>query len=185
MGPENEPGLASGRRTGDWSAFEALLDECRDRAYRLAYRLTGSHDDADEVLQDALVRAFHGMSGFRGEGRFSTWFWRILIRCAADHCRVRRRREAVVGVALSQTHQVADAGSDPSKKVSTEELREAVDEAILMLPVEQRTALVLVAFDRLSYADAAHVLQCPEGTLAWRIAEARKRLCQQLAPHLD
>ena len=185
MEPEDEVGLVSRCRAGDWSAFEALLEWHRDRAYRLAYKLTGSHDDADEVLQEALIRAFRGVSGFRGQARFSTWLWRILIRCAVDHCRARRRRKAVVCVALSQAHRVADPGSDPSKKVSTAELREAVDEAILMLPVEQRAALVLVAFDKLSYADAAHVLQCPEGTLAWRIAEARKRLCRQLAAHLD
>ena len=169
---------------GDWKAFEMLLAAHRDQAYRLAYRLTGSHADADDVLQDACLRAFRGMSKFDGRARFGTWFWRILVRAGADHERRRKRQPVVANLAQVEEPRAPAARRDPSERAAASELNEALNEALQSLSAEQRVALVLISFEGMSYAEAAEVQQCPQGTLAWRVAEARRRLVEKLAPYL-
>ncbi len=172
-------------QAGERDALEALFHTHCDRAYGLAHRLTGSHADADDVLQDAWLRAVRGLSQFDGRARFGTWFYSILLRVAADHARRRRRRAAVESLTEAPEAQAPAAGADPSERAAAGELKDALQQAIRALPVKQRAALVLVAFEGMSYAEAAKVMDCSDGTLAWRVAEARRRLADKLAPYLD
>lgn len=172
-------------QAGDRGAFDALIRAHRDRAYRLAYRLTGSHADADDVLQEAWLRGYRGITEFGGRARFGTWFFRILLRAAASHRRrLGRRADGEGGTALEGSEAVSGA-ADPQQRAAAHELHDALQEALCSLPADQRGAVVLVAFEGLSYAEAAEAQGCPEGTLAWRVAEARRRLARKLAPYLD
>ena len=76
------------------------------------------------------------------------------------------------------------ADADPLENTVANELREALHNAMRLLPAQQRAALVMVTYDGMSYAQVAHALDCPEGTVAWRISEARRKLTALLAPHL-
>jgi RNA polymerase sigma-70 factor (ECF subfamily) len=172
-------------RTGDRRAFEALFWVHRHRAYRLAYRLMGSPEDADDVLQEAWMRAFKAMSDFDGRARFGTWLFRIVLRTAADERRRQRRRSGAVDLHLTAENMAAKVRYDPSEGAQVHELEAALQTALRVLPAEQCAALVLVSFEGMTYAEAAEVQQCPEGTLAWRISEARRRLVELLAPHLE
>ena len=185
MVPEAEGELVARCQRGDWRAFEALLAPCRTRAYRLACRLTGSHVDAEDALQDALLAAFLGMRTFKGRSRFSTWFRTILTRAALDRAREGGRRRSEGGPGGGPMHGLLADGDDPATRAEDGELTAALDEALWSLPAELRAAVVLVAFEGMTYAEAARILECPEGTLAWRIAKARQRLSQLLAAHLD
>ena len=185
MNSEQERSLLARCRAGDRVAFEALFAAHRDQAYRLARQITNSRADADDVLQTAWLRALRGISRFRGSSRFRTWFWRILIHVGVDHER-RARRQASVGSldgSVGLTAAVAEA--DPLENTMLNELKDALREAMSLLPSEQRAALSMITYDDMSYAQVARVLGCPEGTVAWRIAEARRKLAQQMAPYLE
>ena len=168
---------------GDGTALQQLFVPHRDRAYRLAYRLTGSHADADDVLQEAWLRAFRGISTFDGHARFGTWLYRIVLNAAADCSRRQARANEVEGARLNE-EPVAD-GQGPIGSAEAAELGQALQTALHALPWDQREALVLVAFEGMTYAQAAAVQQCAEGTLAWRVAEARRRLARRLAPYVS
>lgn len=185
MAPSEQQDILVRARQGDADAFAALLDGSRHRAWRLAYRMTGSYGDADDVLQEALIRAFEGIRGFRGRSRFDTWFTRIVLNVASSLSRATARRPRADGFAAAERVGTSEAGQDPLLLAEASELQEALQAALLRLPTEQRAAFVLVAFEGLSYAEAAETLQCPDGTLAWWVAEARRKLAETMAPYLD
>jgi len=177
-------GLLERSKAGDKAAFERLCRAVGDRAYGLAYRLTGSHADADDVLQEARMNAYKGIGSFDGRAQFDTWFFRILVNAAATHGRREGRRADAGSVDWMAEPAETAAGGDPARAAERNELNAAVQRALLGLPADQRTALVLVAFQGFTYADAAAVQGCPEGTLAWRVAEARRKLALELAAFL-
>ena len=185
MHGDAERALLAEAKGGNATAFEALWRANRDGAYRLAYRMTRSHADADDVLQDAWLRAYRGLAGFDGRSQFGTWFMRIVLRAAMTHLRKRQRRPAPAQLASAGAVPSARAESDPAGRASAGELQAALDDAVAGLSLNLRGALALVVFEGMSYAEAARVQQCPEGTLAWRVAEARRRLADKLAPYLD
>ncbi len=184
MDLEQERSVLARCRAGDRGAFDALFAAHRDQAYRLACQITETPADADDVLQSAWLRAFRGISRFKSDSRFMTWFWRILVRAGMDHQR-RGRHHAAVG-SLDGSMELTDDGADadPLENTVANELREALHTAMRLLPAQQRAALVMVTYDGMSYAQVAHALGCPEGTVAWRISEARRKLTALLAPHL-
>jgi len=182
--PQVESRLLAGCRAGDAAAFETLFKAHRDQSYRLAYRLTGSHADADDVLQHAWLRAFQGLPNFDERARFSTWFYRIVVHSATDLKRGRSRRRfapQLVGADETETHEPE---SDPVKQAQSREFATALDGAMQELPEELRGALALVAFEQVSYREAAEIQGVPEGTLAWRVSEARRRLAEKLGRFL-
>lgn len=184
MAAGGREGLLARSKAGDKAAFERLCRAVGDRAYGLAYRLTGSHADADDVLQEARLHAYKGIGSFDGRAEFDTWFFRILVNAAATHGRREGRRVDAGSVDEMPEPANAAAGGDPARAAERNELNAAVQRALLGLPVDQRMALVLVAFQGFTYADAAAVQGCPEGTLAWRVAEARRKLALELASFL-
>jgi RNA polymerase sigma-70 factor (ECF subfamily) len=184
LAADDEARLVSLARQGDSAAFERLCRATTGPAYGLAYRLTGSHADAEDVLQEARLRAYRGIAGFDGRARFRTWFFRILVNAASSHGRREGRKAATHSLAAVPEH-VGASGDDPAQVAEHGELDGALHGALEGLPVDQRAALVLVAFEGFTYADAAAIQGCPEGTLAWRVAEARRKLTIELASFLQ
>ena len=184
MASDGETRLVSEARQGSRAAFERLCRATGAGAYRLAYRLTGSHADAEDVLQEARLRAYRGIGSFDGRARFQTWFYRILVNAASSHGRHEGRRAAARIESIPEPMGEA-AGDDPARVAEHSELDGALQRGLEALPIDQRSALVLVAFQGFTYADAAAVQGCPEGTLAWRVAEARRKLTLELAPFLQ
>ena len=184
MDEATERALIARCQAGDLHAFDALLAPCRGRAYRLAFRMVGSQADADDVLPEALLRAFQGIPKFDGRSRFGTWLWRIVTNTATDHTRQTRRQATLARSYPEADPPASSAAEDPARVAAEHESMAAWMSAIDALPADQRTALVLVAMERMSYAQVAQIQQCPEGTVAWRVAQARRRLCERLGPHL-
>ena len=181
MEPDVERRLIARWRHGDRQAFRRLFDGHRSYVYRIALRMAGSPQSAEDVEQESWMKAMDAIHSFDGRSRFKTWLTRIVINTAID-----RRRKSERHPAPEHLREgTAAATHGPAAHAEAEELESALETEMQALPAEQRAALLLVGFEGLSYAQAAEAMSCPEGTLAWRIAEARRKLARRLAPYLD
>lgn len=168
-------------------AFDALVEAHHARVYRLAWRLSGNADDADTLTQDVFVQAYRALPQFDGRSRFMTWLYSIAVRKSLDLRRARKRQPALM---LSDRVDPAKdlrrpTSQDPSLALEEKELNESLRQAILKLPAEQSTALTLVVQEGMSYREAARVLRCSQGTVAWRVWNARRLLREMLGSRLD
>lgn len=167
--------LIARSRAGDLGAFERLVRVHQDRIYNLAYRITGNREDASDAAQDTFVRAFQALPRFREDATLSTWLYRIATNAALD---LVRRRPTAPRTELPVNHPGPD---DPEREVTRRELARRVQDALAGVPAEFRAAVVLRDLQGLSYADVAHVLQVPVGTVRSRISRGREALRVQLA----
>lgn len=168
MEPTNEA-LAKAAAEGEAEAFSTLLERHYDGVFRLAFRLTGSQADAEDLTQDVCAALPAKLQSFRGEARFTTWLWRVVVNAAHD----RRRRAATRA-------RNADGWGDWEKgrRAADAETAEAVDwltQAMTALPDDLRDTLALV-LDEVTHDEAAHILGVSPGTVSWRISEAKKHL---------
>ncbi|NDU99679.1 RNA polymerase sigma factor [Pseudoroseicyclus tamaricis] len=165
-GDETLAGLAA---AGDGEAFATLLARHYDRLFALAFRLTGARAEAEDLTQDICAALPAKLSRFRGESRFSTWLYRVAVNAAHD----RRRRQGARAKA-------ADGWGD-WERARQDEMAEAKARgewllaAMTRLPDDLRDTLALV-LDEVSHAEAGAVLGVSEGTISWRVSEAKKRL---------
>jgi RNA polymerase sigma-70 factor (ECF subfamily) len=162
--------LATAAAAGDRAAFATLLQRHYDRVFALAWRMTGSRSEAQDLTQDICAALPAKLRGWRGEARFTTWLYRVTVNAAHDL----RRRQA--------THSRAANGWgdwELARQDGIAEDRAALDwlqAAMTRLPPELRDTLALVLGQDLSQAEAGQVLGLSEGTIAWRMSEVKKRL---------
>jgi RNA polymerase sigma-70 factor (ECF subfamily) len=169
--------LVEAARRGDPRAFEALVKRYRHRIFALALHMTGSPSDADDITQDAFVRAFRSMDRFEGRSEFFTWLYRIALNRALNVRRDQARRRTtdledprvVVAIAV-------DSGGDPARALELRETYVTLVKAFDKLSPLLKTTVALTMMQGLSYPEAAVVLETTEGTVAWRIHEARKQM---------
>ena len=166
---EPEPEVVRRARAGDLEAFEELVRAHQADGYRLAIQLVRDRETAEDVTQEAFVRAFRSLPRFRGTAKFSTWLYRIARNSAVDAIR-RRERQRRLERATTEDVPVAD----PS-------LRAAVHAAIDRLPPELHDAFSLIEVFGLSYREASTVLGVLPGTLKSRMHRARQLLMVSLA----
>jgi RNA polymerase sigma-70 factor (ECF subfamily) len=176
---DDEPDCIERCRRGDPAAFASLVRSHQRMIHALAYRMTGSLADAEDLAQEAFVRAFDQLPAFRGDAKFSTWLYRI----ALHTCLNWRQREArrsqlhVAWASVSAAEGFApEAGGEGDSATS-----HLVQSALLRLPAKQRAAIVLTVFDGLNHADAARALGCSEATVSWRVFAARTKLKRWLS----
>lgn len=160
--------LVAAAAAGDRPAFEALLRRHYDRVHGLAWQLTGSRADADDIAQDVCCTLVEKIGSFRGEAKFTTWLTGITFNACRDF---RRRRRSFGGMVdrLSVLAGIAEAPRDPYDAVW-------VKSAVARLKPALRDTVVLVAGQQLTHAEAAVVLGVSENTVSWRMHEARRIL---------
>lgn len=159
---------------GDHRAFRRLVDRYDDGLRRLAFHLLGSREAMDDVLQEAYLSAYRGLPQFRGESEVGTWLYRI----AYTSCLQRlRRKERLEPTEDRELEALAAPEPDPADEV---EQRDEVHRALAALSPEQCAAVLLVHRDGFSYADTAEILGVPVGTVASRVAGARRILEKSL-----
>ena len=161
--------LARAAAQGDGAAFAALLDRHYDRLFRLCFRLTGARAEAEDLVQDICAALPAKLRAFRGESRLNTWLWRVAVNAAHD----RRRRRATLA-------RASEGWGDweIARQEAVAEGRERADwlmGALARLPEDLRDTLALV-LDEVSHAEAGAILGVSEGTVSWRVSEAKKRL---------
>jgi RNA polymerase sigma-70 factor (ECF subfamily) len=164
--------------TGDPESFATLVRENQKMIFTVAFRMTGSLTDAEDLTQETLLRAFQHLDSFRGQSKLSTWLCQIAVNLALNW----RTREAH----RDQVHNTwaENALSDTPGRFP-DELSQRVQLALDMLPPKQRAAVILTVYENQSHAEAARVLNCTEATVSWRVFAARqklKRLLKGISP---
>jgi RNA polymerase sigma-70 factor (ECF subfamily) len=176
-------------RAGDETAFDDLVVRHQQRAFNVAFQMLRDHEDATEVAQDAFVRIYRSVSGFRGECEFTTWLHRIVVNLARNKHRWWKRRGRQASVSLDHPMGTADgevplqvaANTDaPDAQAVKAEFAELLDRQMHELPRKLREVLVLRNVEDLSYEQIATVLHCSIGTVKSRIARAREALREGL-----
>lgn len=173
--------LVLAARQGQRGAFDRLVKTYRPRVYALALHMTGSASDADDVTQETFLQAYRRMDRFEGRSQFFTWLYRIALNQALSARRSTRTRSKRFEDARLDAALAVDGEDDPRK---TLELREAYGlllEALDALSPTLQSTVVLIALQGLSYREAAVVLNTEEGTIAWRVHEARRKLGEHIA----
>ncbi|MCC7495607.1 MAG: sigma-70 family RNA polymerase sigma factor [Fimbriimonadaceae bacterium] len=167
----------------DLAVFEELVARYERQAYRVAYRLTGNHEDAQDLLQEAVCEAFRSFARFERGTRFDRWLYRIMTNRQIDRVR-RESRQPVLSLdqvdAGDGTWEVADDHADPGDVLVEDLLDERLQAALNALPREYREAVVLVDMEDLSYEEVARVLRCPIGTVRSRLHRGRMLLREAL-----
>ena len=166
---------------GDPHAFGQLFHRHRDRLWAVAVRTMRDQHDAEDALQDALLSAHRAAARFRGDAAVTTWLHRIVVNACLDKL---RRRQAQPTVPLPDGGARADdrpSAPEPPAPQPDHDVRLVIREALAKLPIEQRSALVLVDVEGYSVAETAAMLEIAEGTVKSRCARGRARLALMLA----
>jgi RNA polymerase sigma-70 factor, ECF subfamily len=183
--------LVERAKNGDVRAFRDLVERYQQRAYAIAYGVLGNADDAEDVAQEAFLKAFKKLSSFRGQSSFYTWFYRIVFNLSVDLSRRRyRHREMSYGDSFSLDAGVAHVDSSnvelgakvttPEESLSRLQLRGRIAEAMAQLSPEHRAVISLREVDGLSYAEISDVMGCSKGTVMSRLHHARRKLQRSL-----
>lgn len=173
-------------RAGDRAAFGRLVKRYQRRVYVTAYRMTGNPDDAADVAQDAFIRAFRKLDTFDQRSDFFTWLYRVVMNVALNHLRrVRRHPTASLEEVEIPVDLCPEGPPDPARQLELKRQVADVQAALDELPDTLRATVVLVILEGMSYKDAAAVLECSDGTVGWRVHEARQKLQARLRGYLE
>lgn len=170
--------------SSDREAFEALVEQYFDRLYRAALRLTGSPQDAEDALQDALLSAYQHWGEFRHASAGGTWLYRITVNAALSRARRRRPEEYLADTGYLQA-EIVDWSEDLARRAESAELHAVLESGILRLHEDMRAVLVLRDVEGLSTAEAAAVLDLSESAVKSRLHRARVLLRQFVATYLE
>ena len=193
---ERDQMLVEACRAGRKDAFGELVERHQDRAFSLAYRLTGNRDDAAEAVQEAFLKAFCKLDSFRSDAAFYTWFFRIVVNEVRSRQRFRAVRPTEYSLNGAPTgdssehsrapavSRVAGREPDPSDEAGRIERKALVEQTLASMDPEQRMIIVLRDIEGRDYAEIAALLECPRGTVKSRLHRARMALKSLLAPTL-
>ncbi|MEE2000931.1 RNA polymerase sigma factor RpoE [Alkalimonas sp. MEB108] len=175
---------------GDQAAFNLLVKKYQHRITNLISRYVSNHGDVADVAQEAFLKAYRALPGFRGDSAFYTWLYRIAVNSAKNYLVAASRKPPASDVDADDADYFD--GSDalkeqdsPEKLLLSDEIRQVVFDTIENLPEELRTAITLRELDGLSYEEIADVMGCPIGTVRSRIFRAREAIDLQLKPLLS
>jgi RNA polymerase sigma-70 factor (ECF subfamily) len=187
--------LVERAQRGDQRAFEMLVVKYQRRIERLIARMVRDNDLVDDIAQEAFIRAYRALPGFRGESAFYTWLYRIAVNTA---------KKAIIGLKrdllVTQASQAVSVDGDedgpvrrievsdgetPESILASRQIAETVNAAVQALSDDLRQAITLREIDGLSYEDIAELMQCPIGTVRSRIFRAREAIASRLRPLLD
>ena len=174
-----------------WPEFDHLVERYHKQAYNIAYRLTGNHADAEDLTQEAFLRAFRFFGHYRRDLPFENWLFRIMSNLFVDE--LRRRPKAriqsldtpVAGGDLSGESnaylEIADSRDNPERVVLHEELDEQIQKALATLPPDFRMTVILADIEGMSYEEISETMGCSLGTVRSRLHRGRKMLRNRLA----
>jgi RNA polymerase sigma-70 factor (ECF subfamily) len=175
--------LVARSQRGDVDSFNQLILRWERPIYALAYRVIGREEEARDVCQEAFLRAFRALPGFRGQAKFSSWLYRITLNLCRDW--IRRQRRAPVSQLPEDTDVIEMAAArGPVESiedlVARRELSAVVEEAMAHLPEEQRTAIILKEYHGMTFQEIADLQGCPLSTVKTRLYQGLSVLRRQL-----
>jgi RNA polymerase sigma-70 factor (ECF subfamily) len=175
---------------GERGAFDLLVLRYQNKVVKLVARLLRDPAEAEDVAQEAFVKAYRAIGSFRGDSAFYTWLYRIAVNTARNTMASRQRRPLDYEAELSESEQsVVESrmrhGDTPEAAALSEEIHLTVNRAVEALPEDLRTAIILREIEGLSYEEIAEAMDCPVGTVRSRIFRAREAIDRSLKPLLD
>ncbi|MCK9188349.1 RNA polymerase sigma factor RpoE [Acidithiobacillus sp.] len=175
---------------GEKGAFDLLVRKYQHKVISLVGRFVRTPEEAEDVAQEAFVKAYRALTSFRGDSAFYTWLYRIAVNTAKNHLVAQGRQVSIVDAETEDAEQFASADGlreydTPEGLLLSRELAEHIDKALTSLPEDLRTAVTLREFEGLSYDEIAVVMECPVGTVRSRIFRAREAIAKVLAPLLE
>lgn len=184
MNESQERELVMKAQEGDEMAFKELVDSNVRRIYGLAFKYTGNHQDADDVAQEAFIKAYKALPGFEGTARFSTWLYRITVNCCIS---LKRKQKHWAGSLDEETaRQVEDEKAiDQERRTMAMQTRDKVSEAMQALSPQQRAVFIMKYLKGKKIREIAEVLECAEGTVKQQLYRAVRKMREHLAPLVE
>lgn len=188
---ETDITLVARVQAGDVQVFDQLIRKYRARLYSVIYNLTSNREDAADLTQETLIKAFQNIHRFGNRSSFFTWLYRIGINHTLTYLRKNRLKRFFSFDSIQEDLAPADVMEKLTSRSKTErstlirELQEQLNEALQKLSPKHRTVVVLHEIDQLSLVEIAKIINCPEATVRSRLHYARKQLQAELAPYLS
>ena len=175
---------------GDKGAFDLLVRKYQHRIAKLVSRYVHDRAEIEDVTQEAFIKAFRAIKGFRGESAFYTWLYRIAINTAKNYLVALGRRLPVTELESEEAEGIEPGAglrdaNTPERQLLAEEIGRTVERVMATMPEDLRTAITLREIDGLSYEEIAEVMDCPIGTVRSRIFRAREAIDKELRPLLE
>ena len=175
--------LVEAAKAGDALAFDALVKRYRKRIYALALHMTGSASEADDIAQDVFLKAFRALPQFEGRSQFFTWVYRMTVNRSLNSRRDRARRgEDTLDDPRLELAVAVDSRGNPGREAELRQTYARLLRGLDSLPVDMRTTVILVSLQGMSHGEVGVIQKVSEGTIAWRMHEARRRLHEMMAP---
>ncbi|HUU57000.1 MAG TPA: sigma-70 family RNA polymerase sigma factor [bacterium] len=169
-------------RDGDHDAFGVIVETYRDRLFGLAVGILRNRSAAEDVVQEAFIKAYKNLKGFRGDSSIYTWLYRIAVNTAHNHLRRASRRTEVDFEDVAPI--IETRGQNPAESTANAELGTAIDGAIQDLPPRQREVFMLHYFERMTHREIAEVLGVTEGAIKANFFHAVQKLKGALKPYV-
>jgi RNA polymerase sigma-70 factor (ECF subfamily) len=178
--------IVSRARSGDTDAYRVLVERHSRTLFRLAFRMTGNEQDAEDVVQESFLRAYRQLGKFDDRASFGTWLYRIAANCSLDLVRSRKRRSEHVAPADAEAEDpmasIPSGDPTPERFALSGEVRERVAEAMKDLSATERTAFVLRHFEGMCIEEVSRVLECQPGAAKHSVFRAVQKLRRALEP---
>jgi RNA polymerase sigma-70 factor (ECF subfamily) len=175
---------------GDKTAFDLLVRKYQHKVAKLVSRYVRDRREVEDVTQEALIKAYRAIGGFRGESAFYTWLYRIAVNTAKNYLESQGRRPPgsdmeIEGAELIESGAGLRDQATPERQMLTNEIATTVHRVLEHLPPDLRTAITLREIEGMSYEEIAEVMDCPIGTVRSRIFRAREAIDLELRPLLE
>ena len=183
---QNEQKLIARASGGDPAAFNQLMAMHEKRMYAVALRMFANREDAQDCLQEAMLRVYRAIGSFKGQSSFSTWVYRITMNTCLDEMRRKKNRPSTsLDNLLDQGWSPSDGGNAPERSAIQTETRKMLAGAIRELPEDMRSAIVLRDVQGYSYDEIAQMLDVNVGTIKSRISRGREKLREKLSKRTE
>lgn len=190
---ESDAYLVERSLDGDVAGFEKLVSRYQNKIIGYVGRMTnGDREEAEDITQEAFIKAYRNLDSFRGQASFSTWLYKIATNLCIDRARTKKRRPQQA-YSLDEPfegeegggREIADSRYEPSKGVERDEMRALVRQTVADMPEKQRQVLIMCDLQGMPYENIAEVLGIPIGTVKSRIFHARADLARRLKPYMS
>jgi len=166
---------------GNTQMFSRLIDNYKNMVYNLAYRMSNNSHEAEDISQEAFLRAYQSLAHFNPSYKFSTWLYQITLNIIRDKFKKKELKPASLDTPIETDDsefypQLADSTNNPEQIMAQKEDTQAIQQAILSLPLKYREVIALRHLQDLSYIEISNILKLPQGTVKVRLYRAREQL---------